>query len=237
MNYRDPALCDLLAAQYALGTLNGGARRRFEGLLPGRPDLRRRVLDWQRRLPELLGAAPAQDPPPELWPRLAQRLWPTVAPTAAAPAPGWFERLAFWRGWALATSLLAGVFALALLLGQQAEIPGYVVMVSSMKDRTPMWVVSAAPEMDKLYIKSIQPMDMPETASCLLWIRPSGSERVYPLGKLPWRGDERMLKVARELRPMLKGELLVTVEPTRNGMPEQPSVAPQYAGSWLPIKI
>ena len=41
MDYSRPELADKLAAEYALGTLRGPARRRFENLLPAHPSLRR----------------------------------------------------------------------------------------------------------------------------------------------------------------------------------------------------
>ena len=37
MDHARPGLADALASQYVAGTLRGGARRRFEALLPGHP--------------------------------------------------------------------------------------------------------------------------------------------------------------------------------------------------------
>jgi hypothetical protein len=44
-----PDLLDRLAAAYALGTLRGGARRRFESLARQSPSLRATALVWQER--------------------------------------------------------------------------------------------------------------------------------------------------------------------------------------------
>lgn len=241
MNYRDPELCELLSAQYVLGTLKPRTRRRFESLLPGRADLRRCVSGWERRLPELLGPVPATEPPDSVWPKLRARLFPDTAPSAAtpvaAPAPRLIERLAFWRGWAVTASLVAFVFALVLGLGQQTAIPGYASVVTSMKSREPMWMLSASPEMDRLYVKSIQPMVMTPDIGCLLWIRPEGSDRLVLVGELPWRGEEATLKIDKAKRALLKGELVVTVERVDRGMPDKPTAPPTFAGNWMPIRI
>src|SRR5215813_8278244 len=76
MNYRNPELRERLAAEYALGTLRGRARRRFERLLADDADLRRLVEGWELRLNTLAETALAVTPPARLWQRIEQRLGP-----------------------------------------------------------------------------------------------------------------------------------------------------------------
>lgn len=59
-----------LARDYALGTLHGPARRRFEALLARDPRLRQAVAHWRIRLSLLAGLAPARRPMPALARRL-----------------------------------------------------------------------------------------------------------------------------------------------------------------------
>ncbi len=66
MKYDDPDLQDMLAAEYALGTLTGAARRRFERLMAADPAVGRLVEAWEQRLNALGGALPPVEPPPEL---------------------------------------------------------------------------------------------------------------------------------------------------------------------------
>lgn len=66
-------LVDRLAAEYALGTLRGGARRHFERWLRS-PQVRQMVHDWEDRLWSFEPASQAVAPPPEVWQRLERRL-------------------------------------------------------------------------------------------------------------------------------------------------------------------
>lgn len=118
---RYPELLDQLAASYALGTLRGGARRRFEAMARGNPGLRVQALVWQERMASLTELQPSEVPHGNVWKRIAiaveaQR---QPAPPVAAPgvAPAVLQRLqrllGLWRGAALASGVVAGVAVLA----------------------------------------------------------------------------------------------------------------------------
>ena len=126
MNYAAPELRDRLAAEYALGTLSGHERRRFERLMSRDRDLRDLVQGWELRLNVLAESVPAVEPPAHVWDEIALRsaMAPSPAPApapspASAPAPvgeGWLDRLwdnlGFWRG----AAALAAATAAALVL-------------------------------------------------------------------------------------------------------------------------
>lgn len=111
MDYSRPERAERLAAEYALGTLRGPARRRFETLLPAHPVLRQALADWQHRLQPLASSVADQAPPAHVWQRIETRLF-GEPDRIAAPEPRWWQRLAFWRG----LSGVATAAALALLL-------------------------------------------------------------------------------------------------------------------------
>jgi anti-sigma-K factor RskA len=114
MRYADPELHDRLAAEYALGTLRGPARRRFERLLSDNAYLRDLVEDWELRVNLLAESATAVEPPARVWEGIAERIGPASAMTGPASAPRrdsvlsrLWDSLGFWR----AASLLAAAAA------------------------------------------------------------------------------------------------------------------------------
>ena len=123
MNYADPELRDQLAAEYALGTMSGPERRRFERLLSGDRDLRDLVEDWELKLNLLAESAPAVEPPAHVWDEIARRIAPAPALVreGAPIREGRFGRLwdslGFWRGVAAlaAATAAALVFYVAIL--------------------------------------------------------------------------------------------------------------------------
>jgi len=128
MDYGRPSLADALAAQYVAGTLRGRARARFETLLPSHPALQRAVRDWQARLLPLTGVLPEEAPPPAVWRRIEQRLWPAAAPVR------WWQRLELWR--AFSGFAVLAVLSLAVLVASPppAQAPVVVVLQSTGKD-------------------------------------------------------------------------------------------------------
>ncbi len=97
----NPLLIEQLAASYALGTLRGGARRRFEQLARANAPVRAAALIWQGRLASVAELQPQAAPSPAVWKRIEnllhaekqiQAMKAARAPVLAAPG-GWWASL------------------------------------------------------------------------------------------------------------------------------------------------
>ena len=117
----NPQLLDQLGASYALGTLRGGARRRFETLARTSATVRASALIWQERLASLTELQASEAPSPNVWKRI-QNLVAAQAQTQVAPMTPQetpiFDRLrralGLWRGAAFAGALAS---VAAILVG------------------------------------------------------------------------------------------------------------------------
>ena len=181
MDYSRPALADRLAAEYVLGTLRGPARRRFEALLPAHPGLRAAVALWQSALAPLARSVEPRSPPPEVWGRIEQRLFPDAVPAPVAAPLRWRRRLALWQG--LAGSALVAVLALGLAVMQRpAQQPPIVVVL----DPNPQaggalqarFVASLSADGRALVVRPIGPVSLAAGRALELWAVPdSGAPR------------------------------------------------------------
>jgi anti-sigma-K factor RskA len=133
MNILDkPPLLDQLAASYALGTLRGGARRRFETLARASASVRASALIWQERLASLTELQASEVPSSNVWKRIENLVAAqpqTRAAPVAAPQASMTERLrralGLWRGAAFVGALASvSAVVVALNLSQQMERQG-----------------------------------------------------------------------------------------------------------------
>ena len=110
---------DALAAEYALGLLEGEARAAFEVRMRAEPALAEAVAQWQARFATLAETEiDPVSPPPRIEAALEQRLF--GGDVNAAPPP-WWRRLGPWR--ALAGLGAATSLALAVLLFTEPQPP------------------------------------------------------------------------------------------------------------------
>ncbi|MEY2953783.1 MAG: hypothetical protein RLZZ401_1870, partial [Pseudomonadota bacterium] len=106
-------LLDQLAASYALGTLRGGARRRFEALARDSVTVRTTALLWHERMSAMTELQIAQQPSPNVWKRIANVIEADALAAPSVAQPAGLEqalrqlktRLSWWRGAALAGGL------------------------------------------------------------------------------------------------------------------------------------
>ncbi|ATQ73313.1 hypothetical protein CR152_01420 [Massilia violaceinigra] len=128
-----------LAAEYVLGTLRGGARRRFEGWLHQDADLRNITAQWQQRLAPMAEFAGDVQPPKSVWSGIERRL--KLKPSAAAGWRFWLnENLAFWRSLGMVSTAMAALLLVVVLTNRPVDAPviSYVATLSDDKAQTAM---------------------------------------------------------------------------------------------------
>jgi anti-sigma-K factor RskA len=132
-----PPLADRLAAAYALGTLRGGARRRFEALARQSPGLRALALVWQERLAAMTELQTEEAPSPNVWKRIEIELKHEAQAAALLQQRerATLRGVAFWRGLAVAGACVAVLtFTLAGYTGWQLRASPEIRYVAMLQD-------------------------------------------------------------------------------------------------------
>jgi anti-sigma-K factor RskA len=220
MNLLDhPELAERIAAAYALGTLRGGARRRFESQARQSPSLRAAALAWQERFTAITELQVIMTPSPNVWKRIQNALDAQVKPRAAAAENAPRSRsVGWWRFGALAMSvaaLVVGVHDVQLMsqLRAQPEIQ-YVAVLSD--DRAAASVlVTFDPKRSTLTLKRLGAFNEGPDKSLQLWaVAPSGGPQ--SLGVLT---GAPVVKLAAAEAQMRRAPLLaISLEP-KGGVP------------------
>ncbi|MFT8243913.1 anti-sigma factor domain-containing protein [Roseomonas sp. BN140053] len=207
---------EVLAGEYVLGALDARAAAAVERALPGDPELRAAVAQWENDLAPLLAAMPAMEPPPELWERIdaSLRLEQLAAGVARRRAP----RLGLWRGWAIGATAVAAGLAGVLLLRPPPE--RLMTVLLTQRDQ-PAWVVEA--QGDALRLAALNPRPVEGDRQLQLWALPAGATRPTSLGLIP--ADGRFSVVPSGLRPAPGMLIEISLEPpggSPTGLPTGP---------------
>ena len=154
-------LPDRLAAEYVLGTLTGGARRRFDALLPAHPTLRDAVAGWEKRLlPMALKAEPVL-PAAAVWTSIESKLgWTAAKPVSTL-------RVRFWQTFAALATAAAVVLGTRTPTLPPTEAPMIVVLHATKGSET--LVAGLSPDRQQLTIQPLQKVSLTSDQSLELW--------------------------------------------------------------------
>jgi len=194
MNYLLPERLERLAREYALGTLAGPVRRRFERLLRQAPVAMRAVGAWQERLGSLASAVPPMQPGESVWRGLEERLF--VSARAAPRGPlQWLWGVLSVRALG---GVLAGVLLCAVLLRLQPGLIGlepqldalpqsYVGLLTDSAGK-PTVLASSKRHGRLMTVKLLQPVVIPAGSVAQLWALPRDGSAAFPVGVVPGSG-------------------------------------------------
>jgi anti-sigma-K factor RskA len=237
VNYLLPERLDRLAREYALGTLVGPARRRFERVLQQSPAAALAVGVWQERLAGLAQSVAPLQPRSAVWAALEQRLFAvgSSVPVRRTEPLGWFARLFSARSLGGA---LAGVVLCVLVLRSQPGLIGmepqldalpqsYVGLLLDSSGKASL-LASSRRQGRLLTVKLLQPIVIPAGRVAQLWALPKDGSAAFPVGvvlgsvsgnvsstiSLPDTSEKLFSNVAR---------LAVSLEPAAAKPGDQPS--------------
>lgn len=239
--HRHPELLDKLAAAHALGTLRGGARRRFETLAREEPVVRAAALIWQGRVAGMNELQTPQAPAGAVWTRIDNLVradqdsramaMARSATSAQSPASGWWRNLVLWRG-ATAAGALATVLAVVTAVGLRDQLGTEIgalqakldsvptveyVAVLNDDSASPSMLVTFDPNNRKLTLQRVGNFQESSDKSLQLWaLPPSGAPR--SLGVL---NTERLLKLTAAQSDVREvPTLAISLEP-KGGVPSE----------------
>jgi anti-sigma-K factor RskA len=233
MNIRHNAeLRQKLSSEYVLGTLKGGARRRFEGWMHDDADLRNITAEWQQRLAPMAEFATPVAPRKQVW-RNIERSLKLQRPPAAWQF-WWQESVTFWRSLGIASTAIATLLVVVMMSNTLA--PSSISDLATLTDgKTGTAVLLTADRArGTLDVRVIAAAPVASDKSLQLWAVPkSGNPR--SLGVL--EGKERV-KFALNAGALGADVALlaVSLEPRGGSLdPNGPSGPILYTGNWVKL--
>ena len=196
-------LPDRLAAEYVLGTLTGGARRRFDALLPAHPALRDAVAGWESRLLPMALKAEAVTPDARVWNSIEAKLgWATPA---AKPASS--MRLRFWQAFATFATVAAVVLGTQSTHTLPTEAPMIIVLHATKGTET--LVAGLSPDRQQLSIQPLQKVSLTSDQSLELW----ALKKDGPPASLGVIAADKLTALSKKTLPKDTKGLAVSLEP------------------------
>lgn len=250
----------VLAAEYALGLLEGEALLTARGRMASDPAFAAEVRQWEERLAPLLDEVPAAMPSSEVWQRIEARVNAIKASRAEAELAGGGasavnvvelrESVRRWQWTAGLTSLAAAV-ALALLVFSPDNAPGPdpvtteqgpriaeadpLVATVPIGDTGLRLDVTYIPETDRMVVAAIG-LTADGVHDHELWLAPPGGGDLQSLGVVE-PGEIRSMKLPDAVaRNLAEGAGLVLTREPLGGKPEGIEAGPVVAeGSFTEV--
>ncbi|HEX7854807.1 MAG TPA: anti-sigma factor [Sphingobium sp.] len=206
-----------LAAELALGLLDGAERAEALRLCLSDPGFAAEVEAWGHRLSPLLDTTPHKEPSSRVWNAIEAR-------TTDRSSTGLVRSLRLWRGGAVAASAIAACLALVLLIPRSASPEAVGVSQLADAQGATTMAVSYDPQAGVLRLGPNQLASGAKSPE--LWIIPEDSIP-RSLGLIRAQGGK--LSVETRLRQFLRNGVTLAITL------EDPATAPHKAPTALPI--
>ena len=222
MKLGDPQLRVRLASEYVLGTMKGGARRRFDEYLKHDAALRAEVARWETHLMPLNERLQPVTPHTRVWEKIAARIGGLKTDMTVEKKPvGLWESIAFWRNLGLGASGVAVALLTAMLTLKPIDQSPMLTAVLAEDDNIAR-VFIEQPKSGLLMVKMVTPWQTMNGMALQLWVVPKNGAP-HSLGLINNTGETRLSLAGMDEK--LSGGLVFAIskEPPGGSPTGQPS--------------
>lgn len=236
MKLAHPELRSRLAAEYVLGTMKGGARRRFQDYLRRDASLKGEVSRWEEQMTPLAQRLPAIEPPARVWSRIQAQLDRGQPSRPDKVASGLWQNMGFWRNLGLGATGLAAALLVAVVTVKPVEQEPILMSVLA-EDNNDVRVYIEQPESGLLQVTMLKPWNIRPGIAHELWVLPkAGTPR--SLGVINSAADTHIKLTGLDAKLVNGALFAVSLEPPGGSPTGTPTGKVVCKGTiaWMPPK-
>nr|WP_314858285.1 anti-sigma factor [uncultured Undibacterium sp.] len=229
-----------LAAEFVLGTLRGGARRRFNTWLQTDPHLQQIVREWQAHLMPMMEFSTSKVPQVQVWHNIEKQL-KLGAQRGQKAFFQFLQELQFWRGLSLVASAALVLMAVFVFKPQDSSLPAELYVATLSDDKAqPIAVISSDSKRRQVLLRFVNRPQVTSNQSLELWsISKEGKIRSLGLvdnvaNQAAKTGEVLRINLPDGVTNDTPQLLAISLEPKGgSGNPEKPSGPILFKGNWL----
>ena len=201
MNYLSEERRNALAAEFVLGTLRGGARRRYQQLMMQHQLVRETTWVWEQYINVLGHKLEPKVPSEQVWLEVSQRLgFENELDGSSKAAAQTKDKIAqlkprvtrFWQGLATLATAAAIILAVILVQFKPWRAPSSQFAVVQSEKAQALWLIEVSDEQIK--IKATDKLPAQVTNDYELWFVAADGRAPVSLGLMPQSGEIKLAK-------------------------------------------
>lgn len=216
--YQNPEVFELLAMEYAVGSLQGKARQRFEVLMETHFYLRATVDAYESKFANLVELLPEKQPAKQVWNDIESHIKKSTTEkvsTAQKKKSPWWQMDFFKKSFSMAAMALivSMVYFYDPMTDGDSAVVAYSAVMESSDDGSPIAFTKIKKSSMKLSIDIMKPMKVADGMELTLWCHPKYGGKPMKMGTISESGVTE-LTISQDEYNNLKsiGQLEVSVE-------------------------
>ncbi len=213
--YQNPELFEQLAIEYAVGSMQGRAKKRFEALMETHFYLRAVVDAYENKFASLVELLPSTQPSNQVWKNIDAHIQTSTATTAQEVKTAWWKTNFFKQGFGMAA--MAVVVSAVLLLNPMTITPGAIATAYSAVLESNYSEAIAVTKIRKsdmtLSIDIMNKVTIADDMELTLWCHPKGGGMPMNMGTISNSGKTNIKISKAEWQEMENvGSLAISIE-------------------------